>query len=309
MVGCTQPGDGSGASPTPSGNSGSQTGRAVFGVTDAAADMGAVSSVQMRVESVQVHSASQGWVTVSSTPKTVDLLELKAQGATELIADAQLKADTYNQMRMAVSSVTVVDAEGSHQAKMPSNEVKFVGDLVVKANSTSSATFDFIADESLHLAGKAEGQAQAEAKYVMAPVIQFESRSDAQVNVQSNSRMQVSGGSVTTNVKVGMDIKGNVGAGLSIPANAVVIVSTTGDVLIGSGLNATGSIVGGASGSASGAAGVVGGAAGSASGAASGSASGSADAGASGSASGSGSGSASGSAAGSATGAASGVVG
>ncbi|MBI2445849.1 DUF4382 domain-containing protein [Candidatus Micrarchaeota archaeon] len=283
LVGCTAQGSVSTtptASPTSSGGYGSgttATGRAVFGVTDAAADMGAVSSVQMRIDSVQVHSASQGWVTASSESKTVDLLELKAQGATALLADAQLKADTYDQMRMDVSSVTVVDAEGSHQAKMPSNQIKFIGDLVVKANGTSSATFDFIADESLHVAGKAEGQGSAEAKYVMAPVIQFESRTDAKVNVENGNRVQIVGGSVKTNVKVGMDIKGNVGIGLAIPADAVVLVGTTGDVIIGGTLNSTGNIVGGIG---------VGGSS-EASGSASADASGSASGGASGSGSGS----------------------
>lgn len=280
LAGCTAQGSVSTsptASATPSGGGygggGSATGRAVFGVTDAAADMGTVSSVEVRVDSVQVHSASQGWVTASSSSKTVDLLQLKAQGATELLADAQLKADTYDQMRMDVSSVTVVDAEGSHQAKMPSNQIKFIGDLVVKANSTSTATFDFIADESLHVAGSAEGQGNAPAKYVMAPVIQFESRTDAKVDIENGNRIEIVGGSVKSNVKVGMDIKGNVGVGLGIPADAVVIVGTTGGVIIGGTLNATGGIVGGIGASGSGAA------------------SGSADTGASGGASGSGSGS------------------
>src|SRR3989338_8533426 len=71
----------------------STSGRAVFTMTDAAANMGAVTSVK-------VHSEAEGWVTVSSAQKTYDLLQLKAQDKQELLADIQLKEGTYNQLRL-----------------------------------------------------------------------------------------------------------------------------------------------------------------------------------------------------------------
>ncbi len=122
-------------------------GRAVFVITDAAANMNSVSSVKMTVDSVQVHSASQGWVTVSSSSKTYDLLELKSEGKQALIVDSQLKADTYDQMKLGVSKVVVVSSQGEQEAKLPSNELKIQDDFKVDSNSTTTATFDFVADE------------------------------------------------------------------------------------------------------------------------------------------------------------------
>jgi hypothetical protein len=187
-------------------------GRFVATIADAAADMGTVSSVSLRVDSVRVHSTTKGWVDVTASPQTFDLLQLKANGTQSLLADANLSIGAYDQVRLEVSNVTVIDSQGIHQAKLPSNELKVMGDFEVKANSTTAVNFDFIADQSLHVTGNG--------KYILAPVIQTESRSDADVVVNGKSDVRISGGSVKTRVKIGMDAEGNVGEGLSIPANA-----------------------------------------------------------------------------------------
>ena len=209
------------------GTASTQQGRAVFAITDAAADMGIVSSVKVTVESIKVHSAAEGWVEVSSAQKTYDLLQLKAENKNELMADVQIDEGTYDQIRLGISSVVVTDANGTHEAKLPSNELKITGKLVVEANSTAAATFDFIADESLHVTGNG--------KYVMAPVVQLETREDADVSIKSSNAVQISGGKVDTNIKVGMDINGNVGIGVKIPSNADVSIDTVGKVKLGSG--------------------------------------------------------------------------
>lgn len=202
------------------------TGRAVFTMTDAAANMGAVTSVKVTVDSVKVHSEAEGWVTVSSVQKTYDLLQLKAQDKQELLADAQLKEGTYNQLSLDISRVVVTDASGTHEAKLPSGELKINGNLVVERNSTSTATFDFIADESLHITGNG--------KYIMAPVVQMETRQDADVSVSSGNRVEIRNGRVNTNVKVGMDINGNVGVGSKIPSNSDLSIDTAGKIKLGS---------------------------------------------------------------------------
>lgn len=191
-------------------------GRVVFTVTDAAADMSAVTSVMVTVDSVSVHSATEGWITVSSESRTFDLLKLKAEGSHELLADVNLKEETYQQLRLNILKVVVTDAEGEHEAKLPSGELKIVGDLEVKANSTSTASFDFIADESLHMTGNGE--------YILAPVVQLETKEDAEVEVKADKKVEVKGGKVKTNVKVGMDAEGNVGVGLGIPAKAALSI-------------------------------------------------------------------------------------
>ncbi len=183
-------------------------GRAVFSLTDAAADMGAVSKVEITVDSVQAHSAIEGWVTVSSNPRTYDLLALKASGNTALLADVNLKSSTYEQVRLEISKVLVTDAKGQHEAKLPSGELKIVGVFDVKTNSTSSIKFDFLADESLHLTGNGQ--------YILAPVVHLETKEDAEVDVDAESKVEVKSGKIKTSVKVGMDEDGNVGVGLAI---------------------------------------------------------------------------------------------
>ncbi len=202
-------------------------GRVVFTITDAAADMGAVTSVKVTVDAVRVHSATEGWVTVSAEPKTFDLLQLKAEGSQALLADVQLKEGTYQQLRLDVSNVVVTDAEGDHEAKLPSGELKIVGDLEVNADSTSTATFDFLVNESLHLTGNGE--------YILAPVVQLETRESAQVEVTSRNRVEVRAGNVKTKVKVGMDEEGRVGVGLGIPARVNVSIEG-GRIRVGSGV-------------------------------------------------------------------------
>ncbi len=197
----------------------SSKGNTYFTITDAAANMGAVNSIKMTVNGVKVHSAQQGWIDVSSSMQTYDLLKLKAEGTQALLASAQLNPDTYDKIKLNVQSVVVTDANGDHQAKLPSNEFTVITELVVKANTTSSTTFDFIANESLHTTGKGE--------YIMAPVVQLDTRENATVNVASSSNVKISGGKSSL-IKVGTDINGNVGVGLRIPVDAILDVRSTG---------------------------------------------------------------------------------
>ena len=194
----------------------SEKGRVVFAITDAAAKMGSITSIKVTVDSVKVQSAAEGWVTVSSNPKTYDLLMLKAEGKQDLLADIQLKEGKYNQLRLDISKVIVTDSQGEHEAKLPSGDLKINGELVVKASSTSTATFDFIADESLHITGNG--------KYIMAPVLKLETKEDAQVDVKSDKKVEIKSGRLKTSIKVGMDADGNVGEGLKIPADVEISI-------------------------------------------------------------------------------------
>lgn len=206
-------------------SSSSDEGRVVFTITDAAADMGSVTAVKVTVDEVQAHSETEGWITVSSSAQTYDLLELKNENKVVVLKDAMLKTGTYTQTRLVISKVVVVDEQGEHDAKLPSNELKIVGNVVVEENSTSSVTFDFIADESLHITGNGE--------YIMAPVIQLEIRSDADISINSANEAVISGGNVVASTKTGMDIEGNVGANLKIPANANLNIGQNGKVQLG----------------------------------------------------------------------------
>lgn len=207
------------------------SGRVVFTITDAAADMGTVTQINVEIQEIRVHSEASGWETVSTQSQTYDLLELKASGEQALLADISLEEGTYDQVRLDIGSVVVVDDSGSHDAKLPSNELKLQGDFEVEENGTSTATFDFIADESLHVTGTGE--------YILAPVVKVETRSNAQVDISSNARVQILGGVVKTNNQQGMDVDGNVGVNVKIPASANLDVGLGNKVMLGNSANAS----------------------------------------------------------------------
>lgn len=207
------------------GGGGEKTGRVVFAMTDATANMSDITSIKVTVDSVDVHTDAEGWTTVSTTQRTYDLLELKANNDVVVLADVQLKEGTYQQVRLDISKVVVTDSEGDHEAKLPSNELKIVGGFEVKANTTSSVMFDFIADESIHVTGNGQ--------YVMAPVCQYETRTDADVEVKSDNKVTINNGKIKTNIKVGMDITGAIGVGKKISATDVISVNSNGGLKIG----------------------------------------------------------------------------
>lgn len=208
----------------------SSQGNAAFTITDAAADMGAVSSVDVTIDNIEVHSEAEGWTTVATDVGTYDLLELKAEGTQRLMGNVSLEEGNYQQIRLDISSVMVTDDDGTHEARLPSGEMRMNVQMRVNANTTSIVTLDFQADESLHVTGNGQ--------YIMAPVIQVQTRENAQVQVDASNRVQVMGGNIQTDVKVGMNENGTVGVGVKIPANANVSVDAGGAINVGLGGNA-----------------------------------------------------------------------
>lgn len=87
------------------------------------------------------------------------------------------------------------------------------------------ASFDFIAHESLHTAHNEE--------YVFAPVIQVETRENSTIQSTGSGTALISGGTVRTNIRVGMDLNGTLGVGLSIPSNLNITLGSGGLVRIG----------------------------------------------------------------------------
>ncbi len=186
-------------------------GRVVVSVTDAALDMSNISEVTMTVNKVELHSEVMGWVTVSTTPKTYSLLDLKARGESALAGQASVSAGTYNQIRATISNIKVTTKAGAvSTAKLPSGELKLNGDIVVNSGETTSVNLDFLASASLHLTGNG--------LYVFAPVVHLEVRSDAQVDVNAdekddkdtNEEVEVEDGAVEDEVDAGMDVNGEV---------------------------------------------------------------------------------------------------
>jgi len=173
-----------------------------FSFTDAAMNMQNVTAVDMQVDKVAVHSQARGWITVSQTPQTFKLLELKEKSALQLSAKVTLAADTYDQIRFHVTKVTVTESGAVKEAKMPSSEVKINSVVKVKANTDSSVVVDILADESLHKTGKGE--------IIFAPVAKVETREGASLSVGADNMVTVEGGIIDTNITAGMDVDGSV---------------------------------------------------------------------------------------------------
>ncbi len=214
VAGCTQSNYYNAGSGT-----GAAAGNAVFAIADAAADMGSVTSVAITVDSIQVSGAS-GWTTVSSTSQTYDLLQLRASGNQVVLTNATLQSGTYDQVRLHIANVVVTDSQGQHTAKLPSNDLKIVGQLVVDVNKTSAVTFDFIANESLHVTGNG--------MYIMAPVVHLTTKSDVDVDIRDDNTADIRNGRDVADEKVGMDINGNVGVGLRIPDGVNLTIDNSG---------------------------------------------------------------------------------
>ncbi len=192
------------------------SGRVVFLLTDDAKDMNGVTRIKLTVDSVQAHRAENGWIAISSTPQMYDLLELKASGTSVLLADTQLKEGKYNQVRLHISKLIVTDADGDHVAKLPSNDLKLVSNLNVEKNQTSIVTFDFIADESLHLTG--------DGTYVFAPVIHLQSMERANVDVTARNDVRINDGEVDDYREAGMDLDGNFTEGFKLKKDAILFI-------------------------------------------------------------------------------------
>ena len=151
-------------------------------------------------------------MTVSTTPRVYNLLVLNAENRSELLADANIKAGTYDQIRLMVDSISVKTKTGAvKEAKLPSGELKINTRLVVNANETSSANFDFLADKSLHVTGNGS--------YIFAPVVKFETRSSADVSVSVDSTVKITGGRSDDQNTVGMDVDGTIKLNFQISGN------------------------------------------------------------------------------------------
>lgn len=210
-VGCSGNNNTTGdSSDSSSSKTASTQGRAVFSITDAAANLENISAVRLSVNNLQVQASGGAWTTINLANKEFDLLALKESNSAALLADANLEAGTYNQLRLNISKVIVVQNGVESEAKLPSQELKIVGRLTVEAGKTSTAALDFLVDKSLHITGKGE--------FILAPVVKLETAHNAEVEIQSDTVVVKSGGKADANITVGMDLSGQARANFILDA-------------------------------------------------------------------------------------------
>jgi hypothetical protein len=189
-------------------------GRVVAVLHDAPAG-GTVTSVKVTIDNIEVFSPDTGWVTLSGDEDTYDLLQLQ-NGNNVLLGDKVLEAGTYTQFRLKISSIIVTDANGEHNAKIPSEKMQVKTILTVEPNATAVLDIDFDAAESLHVTGNGE--------YIVTPVLHVTTYETANVMLRGRV-VTVSGGTVVSDITVSQDTRGEVGTGILVPRTVNIIVT------------------------------------------------------------------------------------
>lgn len=196
----------SNSTPTATGS----TGRAVVAITDDATSLGNVSAVNVTIDKVELHDANDGTITVASVTKTYDLVQLKNTNVLKLLADENVAAGTYDQVRLTISKVEVKTADGaSHIAKLPSNVLKINGNFTVNGGETSTAVLDFDLNASLHVTGTGQ--------YILAPVVHFQTKENAEVQEGTGDEVEIKNGTVDTDEDVGEDVTGETRENFELP--------------------------------------------------------------------------------------------
>ena len=147
------------------------TGQLKLKMTDAP---GEFESVNVTITSVSAHhlgndDVKAGWVTIANKSATHDLLKLR-DDATVVLGDEELPMGDYNQLRMVVSSATVVTGGTTYELTIPSGEtsgLKFKHNFTVKEDGEYEMVLDFDAAESIHVTGNGT--------YMLQPVIKVKS--------------------------------------------------------------------------------------------------------------------------------------
>ncbi len=199
-------------------------GRVVFSIKDAPPTLQNITAVNVAIDKVELHSLTDAWIVATSTVQTYDLLKLKESGVSKLLADAQVAAGTYDQIRLHITKVAVEEGGTQIQAKLPSNTLKIKAKVVVGANSTASVLLDFDLDKSLHILGNE--------KIILTPVIKLESKSDASVNINKDNEVEVSDGDIQEDAIVGTDENGETERNFTLDQNAKLDITTSGAIHI-----------------------------------------------------------------------------
>jgi len=132
----------------------------------------AFQSVFVTISRTEIGTASDAWVTLSDQPQQFDLLTLQ-NGATALLGGAELAPDHYTQLRLVVSSASVVAAGVEQPLTVASGAetgVKINLDAEIAAGMTYTLVIDYDAARSIQSTGHG---------YLMTPVIQTRSLSGA----------------------------------------------------------------------------------------------------------------------------------
>jgi hypothetical protein len=81
---------------------------------------GSIDAVRLMVAEVRLHHRGEGWISLESTAGTYDLLDL--EGLEQRIAEAQVPAGEYTQIRLVITDAEIVVDGDVHELEIPSGE-------------------------------------------------------------------------------------------------------------------------------------------------------------------------------------------
>jgi hypothetical protein len=133
-------------------------GRLNIQITDAPFPFDLVSTADVTIDRIEVHvsdspSQASGWMTLSETPQTFNLLDLQG-GVTATLLNASLPAGTYGQIRLHVASATVtLTDDRQFDLNVPSGDPSGIKinpspQIVVEGGLTTDLILDFDVGQS-----------------------------------------------------------------------------------------------------------------------------------------------------------------
>jgi len=133
--------------------------------------------IVVTIAEVRAHSERLGWVSVSSTPLTVDLLSI--QGRALALGELALPAGTVSQVRLLLAEGPqyVVLEDGTHAPlKTPSGQqagLKLNGPFPIEACNAHTVTFDLDGEEAISIHPTEGGS-----KWILGPVLEVKLEDD-----------------------------------------------------------------------------------------------------------------------------------
>lgn len=124
-------------------------------VTDAPSEN--ITAIVIQASTIEIHKAGANdgeWITLLEKPPVFDLL--KVAGIDSLLGTANVTSGNYTQVRLGITSVTVTINGENKTATVPSEKLKFVGNITVEAGKTTAINFDFDAAKSIVIKGNGD---------------------------------------------------------------------------------------------------------------------------------------------------------
>lgn len=132
-----------------------------------------VTSINIIVSAVEIHEAGSeqeqeqnqseeqetgegGWISLNITDSSFDLIALRKGGLEQLLAEGNVTAGHYTQIRMTIEKVEVTLNGETKNATVPSDKLKFVRPFDVVEGQLTILTLDFDADQSVTITGDGE---------------------------------------------------------------------------------------------------------------------------------------------------------